>query len=188
MIKTLKTARKIKIARKTKKTGRPNKINKISIEIDFTKEDKGYTDFLNPKLQSFLSNNIKLGNNLIQTQKNKPFNVHTKNKIYLQAIPFKKWNLNQTWNEIKCKKYNDFIKTSPCNIGTNTKVVIKFKSNKQIGGFATYLSALQTGLIDQKKHIQFITALQKTFKLNPIIVHNEDVDWFHLKQYKSEIV
>ena len=76
-----------------------------------------------------------------------------------------------------------FIKISPCKIGTVNKVFVKLKSNKQIGGFATYLRALQFGIIDKEKHIQFITALQKTFGINPIRIHNEDVDWFHLKQY-----
>ena len=36
--------------------------------------------------------------------------------------------------------------------------------------------------IDETKHIKFVETLNKTFKKNPIRVHNEDVDWFHLKQ------
>ena len=110
MFKTYKSIKKLKKARKTKKTEKTKKINKISIQIDFTKEDKGYKDLLNPKLISFLINNIKLGNNLIQTQNNKPFYVHKKNRMYLQAISVKKWNLYPTWNEILCKKYNNFYK------------------------------------------------------------------------------
>ena len=30
--------------------------------------------------------------------------------------------------------------------------------------------------------LEFVQALQKTFKKRPIRVHNEDVDWFHLKE------
>ena len=41
---------------------------------------------------------------------------------------------------------------------------------------------LHLGLIDETSHKQFVSALQKTFKKNNVRVHNEDVDWFHLKK------
>ena len=157
--------------------------NKITISIDFTSKDKGYNSLMNKKILTFLHNNIKKGKNLIQTQHNKPFYVK-KTKIYLQAVSIKKWNIENSWDKILCKKYNDFIKHTPCNRGSSTKLFVKIKSSKIIGGFGCYLMALHMGIISKKQHIQFVTALKKIFKSNPIIIHNEDVDWFHLKQLK----
>ena len=108
-MKTKKNTRKTRKLRKTLK----NK-NKISINIDFTSKDRGYKDLMNPRLTNFLFENIVKGNNLIQTQKNKPFFVNKKNTMRLQAIPVEKWNLYPQWDNILCKKYNDFI--TPLNI------------------------------------------------------------------------
>ena len=172
-------SRKKKKYRKTIK--RSN--NKISIEIDFTDSEFGYSDMLNKKLLNFVIDNMKKGRNLTQTQDNKPFFVYKKSKLHLQAVSVKSWKQYPSWNQIQCKKYNDFIKTSPCKIGTNTKIFVKLKSNEYFGGFSTYIVALHLGIIDKKDHIEFVKSMKKTFKNNPVRVHNEDVDWFHLKQY-----
>lgn len=156
--------------------------NKITITIDFQKKDKGYSDFLQPKLVSFIMRNISKGNNLLQTQPDKPFVVYKKNKLYLQCISVKKWNQTPEWDEIKCEKIDENMKATPCDIGTNTKLFYKVKSNRDIAGFATYIMGLHLGLIDETSHKQFVSALQKTFKKNNVRVHNEDVDWFHLKK------
>tara|TARA_B100001094_G_scaffold279091_1_gene289048 strand:- start:120 stop:632 length:513 start_codon:yes stop_codon:yes gene_type:complete len=158
--------------------------NKISININFLSNDKGYNDFLNPKLIKFMYNNIKLGNNLIQTQPNKYFNVNKNNRLYLQAISVKKWNLYPEWDEIECEQKSDFIKSSPCNIGNKLKLFVKLKSNEYIGGLGVYIMALHLGIIDKEKHIMFINELFNIMKDKPIIIHNTDVDWFHLKEYK----
>ena len=169
-------------------TKKKNNRSKITIDVDFTSADKGYNDLLNPKLLSFLHNNMKQGNNLINTQKFKPFFLKKKTKLHLQAIPIKKWTFgSQSWKNILCEEYNDFIKMTPCDIGKNTKLFVKLKSNQNIGGLSTYLMALQLGIIDLEKHKQFVKALNKTFKSNPIIIHNLDVDWFHLKQYNPSL-
>jgi hypothetical protein len=170
------------------KTKSNNLKNKITIDIDFTSPDKGYSALLNPKLIKFLHSNLKVGNNLINTQKFKPFFLKEKTKLYLQAIPITEWKFGpQPWDKILCDEYNDFIKMTPCDIGKNTKLFVKLKSNNNIGGLATYLIALQLGIIDLDKHKQFVKALNKTFKSNPIIIHNLDVDWFHLKQYNASL-
>lgn len=180
MTKTLKK-------RKTsnKKTRSNRKLNKISIQINFNARDKGYSDFLNPRLISFVMKNINKGNNLIQTQDDKHFVVYKKNYLHLQAIPVKKWAQYPSWNEIQCSKINEFIKASPCNIGINNKIFLKLKSNSYIGGFGTYIMALHLGFIDENQHKKFIETMQKIFKKNDVRVHNEDVDWFHLKQAKN---
>tara|TARA_B100000575_G_C23130022_1_gene655371 strand:- start:1881 stop:2450 length:570 start_codon:yes stop_codon:yes gene_type:complete len=182
-----KTSKK-NLSKKNLSKKNSNSSNKISITIDFTKEDKGYRDFLNPKLLEFIERNIKKGNNLIQTQDNKPFYVNKKCRLHLQAVPFKKWKLNPEWNNIdndlesiQCKKYNDFIKTSPCKIGKNLKVFVKLKSNTLMAGLTNYILALHTKLLTEKNHISFVNSLSETMKDKPIIVNNEDVTWFHLK-------
>lgn len=156
--------------------------DKISVDIDFTSLDFGYSDMLNKRLLNFVMENIKKGLNLIRTQDNKPFYVTKKTKLQLQAVSVKSWKQYPSWNDIQCKKYNDFIKMTPCKIGTNTKVFVKLKSNEYFAGFSTYILAIHLGIIDKKKHIEFVKSMKKTFKHNPIRVHNEDVDWFHLKQ------
>uniref|UniRef100_A0A6C0KGH7 Uncharacterized protein n=1 Tax=viral metagenome TaxID=1070528 RepID=A0A6C0KGH7_9ZZZZ len=168
-----------------KKTHKKRNNNKLVINIDFTKDDYGFQDLQQSKLLSFMHNNIKKGNNLIQTQDNKPFKVTEKNKLYLQAVPVKKWNTYPSWREIKCKSYNKFIKISPCTIGMNNKIFVKLRSNPLVGGLATYLMAIQLCIIDEKKHKSFIKALKYTFGKKYIYIHNTDVDWFHLKEYKS---
>ncbi len=67
----------------------------------------------------------------------------------------------------------------------NNKIFIKLRSNPLIGGLTTYLMAIQLGIINEKKHKSFVKALQYTFGNKDIYIHNTDVDWFHLKEYKS---
>jgi hypothetical protein len=179
MSKTLKNNNKLIKKKKTKKNVY---LSKINVPVDFTKKDGGYQDLLNPLLFSFLIRNMKKGNNLIQTREGKPFFCHKQTMLFLQAIPVKKWKQKPEWNEIECKKLTDFLKATPCKIGKSTKLFVKLKSNPHIGGFATYLMAINLGLVDEKKHLEFIKGLKKTFGKKPIKVHNEDVDWFHLKE------
>jgi len=163
-------------------TRKKKSVSKISINVDFSAADKGYSDLLSPKLLQFLYRNIKKGNNLINTQTYRPFYIK-KTTLHLKAQTINKWPLTPSWGDILCKDYNNFIKTTPCEIGKNTKVFVKLKSNKNIAGFSAYLIALHLGIIDLTKHTEFVTALEKTFKGNGVIIHNLDVNWFHLKQY-----
>ena len=167
-------------------TRKKTKESKIAVDIDFSKQDKGYKDLLNPKLLKFVHKNIKKGNNLINTQHSKPLYIK-KTTLYIKAFAVNKWELCPSWDEILCEEYNDFIKLTPCDIGKNTKLFVKLKSNENIGGFATYLIALQLGIIDLEKHVEFVKSLEKTFKSNGVIIHNLDVDWFHLKQFNKDL-
>ena len=168
-----------------KKTLKKNTyVSKISIEVDFSKKDGGYEDLRNPRLMSFLMRNMKKGKNLIQTQPGKPFHCHGKTTLHLQAISVNSWPLKPTWKGVKCHKVNDFLKSSPCKLGSKDKVFVKLESNPHIGGMATYLLSINLGLVDIKKHLKFAKTLKKTFGKKPIQVHNEDVNWFHLKESK----
>ena len=162
---------------KTKKKREP----KFSTKIDFTNNDKGYSDLLNPKLLNFILKNLSDNKNMINTQDGKPFFVNKKTILHLRAKKWKDWVSYLTWDEIECKKFNDFIKHTPCNIGKNVKIFVKIKSTPQIAGFANYILSLHLGSITKIQHFEFVTALQKTFGDKPIINHNEDLDWFHLK-------
>jgi len=57
---------------------------------------------------------------------------------------------------------------------------IKYKSNPYVGGFGIYLMMMMVGEITLEKHKEFVKLLQ-TFQ--KVIIHNEEVDWFHLKEY-----
>jgi hypothetical protein len=95
---------------------------------------------------------------------------------FLQCVPVKKWD------EIKCESIGTTMKATPCDIGRNTKLFYKTKSTTHVGGLGIYIMGLVLGFIKESDHREFVQALQKTFKKRPIRVHNEDVDWFHLKE------
>ena len=180
--KTKKTKMKTKNPnKKTKKEKSTKSSNKITISIDWSTKDKGYSVLKSKRVMKFLLENIKNGNNLIQTQDSAKFKVKGKTKMYLQAVKFKKWKFRPTWENVECKKYNDWLKISPCNIGKNLKIFVKYKSNENIAGFGVYLIQLLTGEIDLEKHKQFVNALQKTMKNGDVFIHNKDVNWLHLK-------
>ena len=178
--------------KKTRKVRKSSSNRKIQIEIDWDTNDNGFSSLYNNKVLDFVLKNIKDGYNLIQTQDNKPFLCNGKSIMYLQAIKVKSWPQEDIeWNKMKdnnkefieCKSFNDWIKTSPCNIGNKSKMFARLKSNPFIGGFATYLICIFSGYITINKHKEFVKAMKKTFKNKPIIIHNQDVDWFHMKEY-----
>ncbi len=176
---------------KTRKVKKSSSNRKIKINIDWDSSDNGFSSLYNSKVLDFVIKNIKDGYNLIQTQEDKPFLCNGKSIMYLQAIKVKSWSQNPDWNKIndknkfiKCKIFNDWIKTSPCDIGNKSKMFVKLKSNSFIGGLATYLISMFSGYINIDKHKEFVKAMKQTFKNKSIIIHNQDVDWFHMKEYK----
>ena len=57
---------------------------------------------------------------------------------------------------------------------------VKAPGNARVAGFAAYLLKIASGDITEKEHKVFVEVMQRT--LNTAYVHNEDVDWFHVKQ------
>lgn len=151
------------------------RVQHISIPIDFDSPDSGYSAL--QSLFPFLLKQIQKGNNLLQTCR--PLNTH-KGTLCLQAKRFTSWPIRPTWKEIKCKTHSDWLKVTPCDIGKNKKMFIKYKSNEYVGGFGIYLLNMMSGEITLEKHKEFVKLLQ-TF--SNVIIHNEEVDWFHLKEY-----
>jgi hypothetical protein len=181
--------------KKSKKTKIPKKSTKITIQINWNSNDCGYSNLKTRRVFNFLIKSLYSNQNLIQTQHNKPFNVHLNEptKLYLQSIKLKKWAKTPKWNSnsnnngkeihLKCTEILDWLKGSPCEFGKKrAKLFVKYKSNIYIAGFGTYLMRLFTGDIDEKTHIKFVKHIKKIFRNKPIIIHNEDVDWFHMKQ------
>lgn len=165
-----------------KKTRKRVYKKKLVVNVDFSALDGGYEDLKQKKLIKFMEYNVKTGNNLIQTQDARPFYLK-KTKMHLQAVPVKEWNSKLAWSEIHCYEMSDMIKALPCEIGSNAKVFVKLKSTPFIGGFATYINAIQMGVIDKKKHLELIEVMKNIFGNGPIKIHNEDVDWFHIKAF-----
>lgn len=187
------TIKQKKITQRNKTKKNKNKVkynNKLTIDIDFSAKDGGFSTLRSNKVFSFLRKSIKKGNNLIQTVPGKPFYANKKTKLYLQAIPFSNFTLTPEWNKVLCKSHGKWLKSSPCKIGTRKKVFVKYKGYNlkskghflnQSSGFASYLYQILRGEIDEKKHIKFANILRKTMKNDPIVIHNMDVNWFHLK-------
>ena len=59
---------------------------------------------------------------------------------------------------------------------------VKLKSNGAIGGFGCYLLALWSNHITREMHAEWVKQMRKTFGKKNIYCHNEDVDWFHVKE------
>lgn len=151
------------------------RVQRISIPIDFDSPDAGYASL--QSLFPFLLKQIQKGNNLIQTYQ--PFTTH-KTTLCLQAKRVTEWPTRLKWNDIKCRSHSDWLKMSPCDIGKE-KIFVKYKSNSHVAGFGVYLLMMMAGEITVEKHKEFVKLLQKTLKR--VIIHNEEVDWFHLKEY-----
>jgi hypothetical protein len=150
---------------------------KLSIPINFDLPDAGYSVLKSKKVIHYLLAQLQRGNNLIQTCK--PFTLH-QTTLCLQSKKFTQWVNKPTWNDISCTSDSDWIKRTPCTIGKNNKVFVKYRSNEYVAGFGIYLLMIMSGEITEKKHVEFISVLRKT--MTHVIVHNEDVDWFHLKE------
>ena len=149
--------------------------NKLTISIDWTTEDAGYSVLTSKKMVEFA---LKNKNNLIQTYK--PFTLG-KTKLYLNAVSVNTWPKKPTWKSIECKEINTWIKTTPCVIGKNIKMFVKLKGNAKHAGLGSYIHALVNGKITEENHKIFVKELMVLMKDREIIIHNEDVDWFHLK-------
>jgi hypothetical protein len=146
------------------------------IDIDWDSPDGGYSILRSKRVVHYVLKNIKDGNNLIQTCR--PFTTH-KTKLYLKAKSFHTWQ-SPEWNNIGCIHVNKWIQSTPCKIGINQKMFIKYKSNEYVAGFAIYLLMIMTGEVTEKMHLEFVHTMQKT--MTHCIIHNEEVDWFHIKQ------
>ena len=154
---------------------RKNKGTGVIIPIDWNTDDAGYSVLTSKKMIQFALYNK---NNLIQTYK--PFKLD-KTKLYLQAVSVNAWSSKPAWKNIECNQINSWIKTTPCNIGKNIKMFVKLKGNKTHAGLGSYIYALASGKITKEKHKIFVQELKILMKDRDVIIHNEDVDWFHLK-------
>ena len=184
MYHTKKKKKKIRKIRNTRKN------NKLTIDINFSAKDGGFSVLHSDKVMKFFENSIKKGRNLIQTVPGKYFYANKNTKLYLQAINYHDHSFRPEWNNVLCKSHGKWLKSTPCNIGTRKKVFVKYKGIKGNGqghflnrssGFAAYLYQILRGEITEQKHIKFANLLRKTMKDDPIVIHNTDIDWFHLK-------
>ena len=48
-----------------------------------------------------------------------------KTKLYLKAVTVNAWPNKPAWKDIGCKEINSWIKTTPCVIGKNIKIIKK---------------------------------------------------------------
>jgi len=154
------------------------RVKSIYIPIDFDADDAGYSVLKSKRVVHFLLDSIRQGNNLIQTYK--PFTLH-KTALCLRSKPFKNWMNRPSWEEIQCDSASSWIKQTPCKIGKNNKVFVKYRSNENVAGFAIYLWNILSGEITEDMHKEWVKELRSIIK-KEVIIHNEDVDWFHVKE------
>lgn len=158
--------------------------NYLILNINFNNKDRGYSILKSNKVKQFLFYNINNGNNLIQTIPNTYFHLYKNTKLSLRAIPYYQWIKPLKWSDIQCDNKHKDIKGSPClNYNTHKKIFYKLKSNQQIAGFGIYLYNLMNNNITLKQHIEFIDNLKKIMNKDKVYIHNQEVDWFHIKSY-----
>jgi len=155
--------------------------NKLTIDLDFNSDDGGFSVLSNDKVKKFLLNSLRNGKNLIQTVPGKNFYTNKSTKLKLQAIKHTEFKMTPSWDEVDCAVKKDWIKSSPCQVGSKDKVFVKYESNKNVAGFGVYLLRILIGDIDKEKHLEFVNVLKETMKDNPVMIDNRDVQWFHLK-------
>ena len=171
------------------KTKKKTISNKIAIDINFSNKDAGFNILKSKKVIDFFKNNIRKGRNLFQTIPGKPFVLNKKTTLYLQAIPFNKYKFSLKWEDIECKIHNKWLRGSYCKNNQRPKLFLKFRGDKNAKltdessahGFGSYFYNILNGNITFNNHVKFITVLKKIMKNNNVIVHNMEVDWFHLK-------
>lgn len=155
------------------------RVKTFSMHIDFDAEDAGYSVLKSKRMVHFLLDSVGQGNNLIQTYK--PFTLH-KTTLCLRSKPFKDWANRLSWDEIQCTSASSWIKKTPCKIGKNNKLFAKYKSNEMVAGFGIYLWNILSGEITETMHKEWVKELRSIIK-KEVIIHNEDVDWFHVKEF-----
>jgi hypothetical protein len=154
------------------------RIKTMTIPIDFDSEDAGYSVLKSKRMVHFLLDSVRSGNNLIQTYK--PFTLH-KTTLYLRSKPFKEWPNRPSWEDIQCTASSSWLKKTPCKIGKNNKLFAKYKSNEMVAGFGIYLWNIVSGELTEAMHKEWVKELRSIIK-KEVVIHNEDVDWFHVKE------
>jgi hypothetical protein len=150
----------------------------LALSIDWNAADAGYSALTSPKMAAYLAANAGKGRNLIQTAK--PF-LLSDPVLHLKAKRFRVWPNTPRWSEVQCRTVDRFMKSSPCRIGQSVKIFLKCKSNERVAGFGVYVWMLISGQVTKEQHVAFVEELKRTMGDHPIICHNEEVDWFHLK-------
>lgn len=153
------------------------------IDIDWDAKDGGYSVLRSKRVAKFLFSSLEKGKNLIQTCR--PFTTH-KTKLYLKAKSFKQWSQTPEWSEVGCKRDTSWLQSTPCRVGSNNKMFIKFRSNDYAAGFGIYLLMVLSGQVTETMHLDFVRVMQKT--MTSVIIHNEEVDWFHMKQFNPTVL
>lgn len=158
-------------------------MKRIAIPIHWDAPDAGYSVLTSPKVASFLFQNLYHKNNLIQTYRS--FQTRGKTVLCLQAKRFSAWTVRLPWKKITCTRKTGWLKASPCQTHNNhQKVFVNVPGNEYVAGFAAYLLQLISGKISVQKHREFVKVLQGT--IHTAYIHNEEVDWFHVKQIHPE--
>ena len=163
----------------------------FALDVDWTAKDGDYAAFTDERLKRWLYANLLRDRNLIATDpKAPPFRVDRKGTLHLRAKACKTYKLHPTWRGVLCKpcgtKKKPWIKAAPCwfpSGRSRKKLFVRLKSNSAIGGFGCYLLALWSGKVTREGHAEWVKQMRRTFGTKDVFCHNEDVHWFHVKEW-----
>ena len=165
----------------------------FALDVDWTANDGDYAAFTDKRLRSWLYANLLRDRNLVATDPRAPsFRVDRKGTLHLRAKTYKTYKVRPTWRQVLCTpcgtKKNPWIKATPCWLSdgqSRKKLFVRLKSNGTIGGFGCYLLALWSGKVTREGHAEWVKQMRRTFGKKEVYCHNEDVHWFHVKEWKA---
>lgn len=126
--------------------------------------------FISPEVTRFVSRYIFV---------NATFKYLPGNKMLITFTGHQQYPLSRQvpWADIHCRRVSDFLKTSPCTVGTQRPKIF-FRHSRTLG---EYIRHLNRGVVTRSQHHSLWDAIFGLFP-NGFINHNEDVDILHFKQ------
>lgn len=156
----------------------------LAISIDWSAPDGGYSALMVPAVRAWLLTNLLAGRNLVQTAPGTTFAAAGPCTMSLTAKEYAAWPLRPRWDELHCQPRGAWVRASPCTHpgGAPVRLFVRVHGTTFAAGFASYLLRLLMGDITAADHAFLARTMREALgPATPLIIHNEEVDWFHMK-------
>ena len=160
----------------------------LRIRIPWNAADGGFRALVSStRLGAFLDACSLTAACLIQA---KPFSLDSRYTT-LTAVPVPAFSSRATWNELECASLR--LPIGPelkfnCTKSPNPKIFMRLVCIARLFGFGAYVAWLRRTARETagaetalRYHVRLVRLMRRIFKAGPIIVHNTDVRYFHLK-------
>jgi hypothetical protein len=160
----------------------------LRIQIPWNAADGGFRVLVSStRLGAFMDACSLTAACLIQA---KPFSLDSRYTTLI-GVPVPAFSSSATWNELDCASLR--LPVGPelkfkCTKSPNPKIFVRLVGVAGLFGLGAYVAWLrrtacraggaETAL---RYHVRLVRLMRRVFKAGPIIVHNTDVRYFHLK-------